>query len=357
MSHLKERKEKNCLNCNAQVYDRFCHICGQENIETKESAWHLVSHFFQDITHFDGKFFTSLKYLILKPGFLPREYMLGRRASHLNPVRMYVFTSAFFFLIFFSLFKFEPSRDIQTSVNNGVTTATIQALKQMDAKDYKTFVDVLVKNDSSLKFAYDSAKYFKYLDSITKKGTGAFRFTPSTYKTKKDYDSALAHGKDHNWLERAMVYRQLELNEKYHGDNRGMMSDIINKLIHSLPQILFISLPLFALLLKLLYIRRKQFYYVNHAIFTLHLFIFVFITMLLSFGIGKLNDMLHWGWLSFVNSFIILLIFFYNYKAMRNFYQQGRVKTISKFLLLHLVNLFIVIFLFFIFFMVSLFKV
>ena len=63
MSHFKERKEKKCLNCNAIVHDRFCGICGQENIEPKESAWHLINHFFQDITHFDGKFFSSLKYL------------------------------------------------------------------------------------------------------------------------------------------------------------------------------------------------------------------------------------------------------------------------------------------------------
>ena len=37
MSHQKERVEKNCLNCNAEVQGRFCQVCGQENIETKES--------------------------------------------------------------------------------------------------------------------------------------------------------------------------------------------------------------------------------------------------------------------------------------------------------------------------------
>ncbi len=82
----------------------FCHNCGQENIEPKESVWHLVSHFFQDITHFGVKFFTSLKDLIIKPGFLSKEYMIGRRVRYLNPIRMYLFTSAIFFLIFFSLY-------------------------------------------------------------------------------------------------------------------------------------------------------------------------------------------------------------------------------------------------------------
>ncbi len=357
MSHLKERKEKNCLNCNAVVHGRYCHICGQENVETKESAWHLITHFFEDITHFDGKFFTSLRYLIFKPGYLPREYMMGRRASHLNPVRMYVFTSAFFFLIFFSIFKFEPERDIQTTVDNGVKKITTEALHQMDANDYKKFVDGLVKNDSSLVFAYDSAKYFKYLDSITKNATGGIHFTPAKYKTRQEYDSALAHGKKHNWLERALVYRQLELNEKYHGNGNAIIAALGEKLMHSLPQLLFISLPLFALLLKLLYIRRKQFYYVNHAIFTIHLFVFVFIALLFVFGINKLEKTTHAGWLGYISGTIEFLIFFYNYKAMRNFYQQGRGKTILKFILLHLMNLVIVLLLFAAFSIFSLFKI
>ena len=103
MSHLKERKERNCLNCQTTVIGRYCHVCGQENLEPKETVWHLVQHFFNDITHFDGKFFSTVGLLLRKPGFLSAEYMAGRRMSYLNPIRMYVFTSAFFFLILFAL--------------------------------------------------------------------------------------------------------------------------------------------------------------------------------------------------------------------------------------------------------------
>ena len=82
---------------------RYCHVCGQENTVPREGFGGLVLHFFYDITHFDGKFFQSLKYLLFKPGFLSKEYVRGRRASYLHPVRMYVFTSAIFFLVFFLL--------------------------------------------------------------------------------------------------------------------------------------------------------------------------------------------------------------------------------------------------------------
>ena len=102
VSHLKERKEQNCLNCHTALSGRYCHVCGQENLEPKETVWHLVQHFFNDITHFDGKFFSTVKYLLKRPGFPSSEYAKGRRASYLNPIRMYVFTSAIFFISSFS---------------------------------------------------------------------------------------------------------------------------------------------------------------------------------------------------------------------------------------------------------------
>ena len=131
MSHLKARAETICLNCNELLTGKYCHVCGQENIEPKETVWLLVTHFFNDITHFDGKFFNTLGLLIRRPGFLPREYVLGRRASYLNPIRMYIFTSAVFFLIFFSITHI-TDKNIDKSINLdvGVKTADeIHALK------------------------------------------------------------------------------------------------------------------------------------------------------------------------------------------------------------------------------------
>jgi len=353
LSHLKERDQKNCLNCNAQVYGKYCHICGQENIEPKETVWHLISHFFQDITHFDGKFFSSLKLLIFRPGFLPKEYMLGRRASYLNPIRFYVFTSAVFFLIFFSLFKFDADKDIH--VSGDVNKVPIDSIMKMDAVKYKAFVDKLVQEDSTLKFAYNREFYKKYLDSLAFNPT--FQMTPTKYTSRKEYDSALAHGKDHNWIERAFVYKQIEINEKYKGNKKGAIAALIENLLHSIPQILFITLPLFALWLNILYSRRKKYYYVNHAIYTIHLFIFIFISLLVIFGVNEVADITGAHWLKWLSGILTIMIFFYNYKAMRNFYQQGRVKTILKYIILLLANVFMVLLLFIIFTLLSLFKI
>src|SRR6476661_5366986 len=102
VSHQRERKEKNCLNCGTTVIDRYCHHCGQENVETRESFWSLARHFIYDILHFDGGFFNTMKYLLTRPGYVARQYAEGKRVTYLHPIRMYLFTSAVFFLIFFA---------------------------------------------------------------------------------------------------------------------------------------------------------------------------------------------------------------------------------------------------------------
>lgn len=344
MSHFKERSEKNCLNCNAEVQGRYCHVCGQENVEPKETAWHLVTHFFNDITHFDGKFFQTLKYLIWKPGFISKEYMVGKRASYLNPIRMYVFTSAIFFLIFFSVTHFD-----EKSVKQTYEGHSLSEIAAMDSSEFTEFTKEL--NDGKPL----TREQFKIFADTTKNGSG-FQFSPRSYKNKAEYDSVLKAGKDHNWLERMLTYKQIELNEKYGNNRSKFLAGFVNGFLHSFPQMLFVSLPLFALFLKLLYIRRKQFYYTNHVIFSVHLYVFIFILLLFLIGLRELKEALDWSWLKYLNIAGVIFIFYYVYKAMRNFYLQSRVKTILKFLLLNFMMFFLILFLFVVFAFFSILK-
>ena len=351
MSHLKERVEKNCLNCNAEVVGKYCHICGQENIEPKETAWHLVTHFFEDITHFDGKFFSTLRLLITRPGFLSAEYARGRRASYLNPIRMYIFTSAIFFLIFSSFFKIKEGDITNDSTINGKTMADVE---KMDSAAFATYTRHINKEDHKKDIPMSRAGFKAYYDSSIENNGIHIVSSDHRYTSMAQYDSSLkkAGAEKDNWLERNLNYKQIEINNKFKNNPKQIVIALGEGMIHRLPQMLFLSLPLLALLLKLVYIRRKQFYYVSHSIFSIHLYIFIFIALLFSLALRKLNTGLHWGVLSFVNVLVSTAIFFYAYKAMRNFYQQRRAKTIIKFLVLNfsfalIVSLLFALFLFF----------
>ncbi|MBS1778326.1 MAG: DUF3667 domain-containing protein [Bacteroidetes bacterium] len=322
MSHLHERKEKVCLNCGAQLYDRYCHKCGQENVEPKENFLHLTRHFLEDVTHFDGKFFSTVKALILKPGFLTAEYIRGRRASYINPIRLYLFISAIFFLAFISVFtnndaheKLPPSKIAKLdSAMTHLKEAQVGLTEGLSAEDSATVSTALQKSDTTV-FTYD------YNDSYAPEQTVA------------EYDSVqkiLAKNKRDGWLQHYFKRRMIAARQYSHENPGEYMHKVKESFFHSLPYMLFLSLPLIALLMKLLYIRRREFFYVSHIIFLLHyyclVFVAIFIVNVLHKWCGQAGSIL--------SPFVTLGYFIYLYAAMLRFYKQGWFKTLVKYFIL-----------------------
>nr|WP_294907071.1 DUF3667 domain-containing protein [uncultured Lacibacter sp.] len=363
MSHGKERKEKNCLNCNARVFGRYCHVCGQENIEPRESAWELVVHFFNDITHFEGKFGKAIRYVLFRPGFLPAEYARGRRMSYMNPVRMYVFTSAFFFIIFFSLFKIDDSAvavsyakleerfkdsDVNFDVNFvsgeiSVARHTVGNLNRMDQLNER-LIDSLIKVNAQERDSTQAGDTVK-----RKKPPTLFDFN-GKFESVKVYDSiqqSLPEDERDGWFGTMVNRKAAAINEKY-GKTPGLaFARIGDVFLHKLPTIFFVSLPMFALILSLLYVRRRrQFNFVNHGIFSIYYYIFCFLLLLIYFAANKLGNTTGWSIFIWVQVALSLCFFIYLYKAMRNYYGQGRAKTIIKYILLNFIFFILVIFLF-----------
>lgn len=153
-----------------------------------------------------------------------------------------------------------------------------------------------------------------------------------------------------------MVSKQIEINNKVAKDPKEVFSAWLGKFIHLFPQLLFVSLPIFALSLQLLYIRRRQFYYSDHAIFSIHVYIFTFIAMLFYFIFLKLKEVLAWHWLAYLMMAIGIYTTIYTYLAMLNFYRQGFFKTFVKYCLLSLLSLIVILALFIIFFFLSVFQ-
>lgn len=363
MSHSKERAEKDCLNCGAVVQGRYCQACGQENVEPKESAWGLVTHFFYDITHFDGKFFSTLGLLLRKPGFLSKEYARGRRASYLNPVRMYIFTSAFFFILFFSFFyKLGDWGVGQNTDGKEIADSSLAALNYVSKKalgNAKNAADSAAVKEGLVAIQ-------RFTDSLIKQPAGRngertvkanvrMLLNSDQYRSVAHYDSlqkTLPPANRDGWLRTAVMHREIQVHEKIRQEGvNAVLRGWVDRFIHRFPQMLFVSLPLVALILQLLYIRkRKQFYYVNHAIFLVHIYVYSFINLLFFFIFEKIRSLDGWGWMIWFELALVFHAFWYVYKAMRNFYGQSRLKTFSKYLLLNLFNFILLVLVLSIFF-------
>jgi hypothetical protein len=364
LSHIPQRQEKDCLNCGTIVQGRYCHKCGQENVVPKESFWHMVTHFVYDITHFDSNFFTTLKDLIFKPGFLSREYMSGKRASYLHPIKMYVFTSAIFFLLFFSVFTNKDSMVKMESPDDLSGARRLEVLADIEDEIRKD--SVKLKADSSwekklakLEQMKDTTRVMTW-DDFYDLGhdmiTINFSGSHDRYKTVEEYDSiqkTLPKAERDGWFRTRLIRKELNINNKYRSNPKAAWEKLSQSVLHNLPYMLFVSLPLFALILKLLYIRRKQFYYADHGVFTIHLYIFSFILLLIVFSMSELRDVTGWNFMGWVIGILILGLFFYLYRAMKFFYGQRWHKTLIKFLLTTVFSLLMMVILLAIFFFFS----
>lgn len=355
MSHGRERHEKNCLNCGTIVQGRYCQHCGQENIEPKENFWQLLNHFFNDITHFDGKFLPSLKYVLFRPGFLPKEYVKGRRASYLNPVRMYIFTSAIFFLVFFTFFNKEG--DIITNMT--INSKTPEQVLAMDSASFAAFTANINKEDGKDSVPMTREQFSQYADSIKSRAGITWTGGSTRYSSKEQYDSLRKAGViNHGWIRRQLIYKEIAINKKYDYDSKRIITALRETFLHSIPQMLFVSLPLLALFLKLVYVRqRKEFYYISHLIFGAYLYIFMFLLLLVIFGLNELNSNFHLGILRFLSALLGIGIFVYEYLALYKFYHQGWFKTLIKFILINILFAIMILFLFIVFGALSLFKI
>lgn len=318
----------------------------------------MVQHFLYDITHFDSKFFDSMKYLLLRPGFLPGEYIKGKRASYLNPVKKYVFTSAIFFVLFFSVFKATDS--IELNVDNELSPEDrLSYIRKGEAALKKNPADsswpVLLRDLRDTTKKLTNKDMILYWDDFN-----FFKIGKRSYKNKEMYDSiqqSLPAGERDNWLQRKLQYRNLELKKKYQFDPDYGARKMFDAFLHKLPVLLFVSLPVFALLLKVLYLRRKKFYYADHGIFSIYHYIFSFFLFILVFGLDKLNDYVKWDGLEILALLIFLSGGVYLFMSMRRFYGQGFFKTLLKFILLNIGALLSLVILFMAFLLFSVYTI
>ena len=321
-----------CLNCNQELShtDKYCSSCGQRTRESRISFWNLISEFFRTVLNIDSKFFKSLRFLFF-PSRLPKEYMLGKRNSFVNPSRFF-FVSL---IIHFGLLAI-VTKNADIGIN-GVESTIIDEIRQDadHAKLYGVYDSLILKyplaNSSetdSLKKKLLGTSIDPKLDSISQFvmniGSMDFGAKFAKYDLIKLNSSEFADKyADDKFLDQMFV-RQVH---RSINDTKGAIRFLIGNFLW-----VVVLLALFtALFLKVLYIRRS-YYLVDHLVMSLFIHSFLLLTLsayyLLEFVISKGDG--H----NSVFAIVLVFIPLYGLLSMKRFYQQGWLKTILKFLLL-----------------------
>jgi len=290
----ERRKLAKCLNCghSLRAKQNYCPQCGQENTDKRVSLKKLINDFIGDFFEFDSKFIRSILPLILKPGFLTNKYNSGMRVRYITPIRLYIFiTIIYFFFSSLNLSKKTLDEDLFTYEKKSITGDTIQ---QIDTVRSKFTVGQYDMDDLEKLLEDENFNEEVLLDSIQL---------------------------EKNWFTLMMAKQSLKIAKKR---GEGFWTD----LVENISIMMFFLLPLFALLLKIIYIRRSKFY-IEHLIFSLHLHSFTFLMLFLSLI----------AYIIFSKSFLLyllLILFVYALLAFKKVYEQRWFKTVLKMFLLFL---------------------
>lgn len=316
--------EKKCLNCGTLLSDRFCGHCGQDSKEFKLSVWRLFGQFFESITEFDSKFFRSIIPLLFKPGYLTKQFLVGKRKSFLNPIQMYVFCSFVFFLTISIL----NQNSIDSSFNNSSKDFSKGFINGMSGNQKEEPDDKSLKKDfGSTKDSTSSANSKKKKNPPQNDDELTIDFSDSEYKSVQQYDSAqkaLNEAQRDGWLKSWLKRKSMKINEKFKNDSQSFLQALYDKFQENLPNLVFFLLPFFALLLKLLYIRRN-FFYVEHLLFSVHIHCFVFVFATVAIILNEFNLLSET--MAIVSFWIVLA---YLFLAMKRMYEQSWLRTFVK---------------------------
>lgn len=80
-----------CKNCGTEFSGNYCNQCGEKvYTDHDKTVQHFIHEAIHFITHFDGKFISSLRLIFFKPGLLAFDYCTGIRKKYFSPLSIFL---------------------------------------------------------------------------------------------------------------------------------------------------------------------------------------------------------------------------------------------------------------------------
>ena len=379
-SKLPAKPLTHCENCGAPLTGEFCGQCGQHAIDYRRSILRVVLDAADSFLNWDTKFLQTLSLLLLRPWQLTNDFNAGRRARYVHPLRLYLIASLIFFLLARAI-NWDSSGPIELTAQDraelvaslGKLTAPespltpeqkekVEAartkllegqgvLTEQERAELKTVFREFLK--STLRKKLDPGERAKMSSAIAripeppdpvaepKPGEPPPPPVIPTPKLPKKEPLHFTMGKEGDKKTPFELWLEHQIKEKI-GEDGAKARLFLDTVRNNIPVMMLCCIPLFAFVLKILYIRKRRFY-VEHLVHALHihtfLYVAVIITALAAMGANRTVPALR-GWIVGLMSCAIFIQIF---RSIRHVYKQGWFFTTVKFLFGGLVYLVILI--------------
>lgn len=368
MTDAASHAPANCENCATPLQGKFCHACGQSIHNPLRNFWHALEELIESFWHLDGRVFRTLRDLLVPPGLVANRYLAGHRVDYVAPLRLFVVMSLLAVVV--SHFAMATSGGSDAIKINGVPVRNMSdigaAMTVEDAQQRRVAV-LRQMQESRAQMVGPAAAGRAGIDAgiaaineaadkrIAALRDAAAKGLPPPAPDEPDLGEKIDWDADKNpirigWLP-DFANRWLTAQAAQGKRNLSRIQQdpelFTRAYFGAMPKALFVLVPLFALLLKLAYLRSGR-QYLEHLVVALYSHSWLLLDLL---AIGVLDLLGNWlkphaEWASIGLGWLSALLWWampvYLLLMQKRVYGQGWGKTLLKYLALGSLYLFFV---------------
>ncbi|MDH5822428.1 DUF3667 domain-containing protein [Luteimonas sp. RD2P54] len=345
-----------CENCGTALQGAFCHLCGQSEHSPTRHLGHAIEEVFESFWHLDGRIFRTLREMFV-PGRVANRYLAGHRVRYVAPMRLFVILSLL--TVFVAKLAigdaFAPQDAARATETSAVETYEIDRAGFAAAPTVEA-VDALRDRELERLAAERAALGADAADAARARIAAAERVVNAEAAARRRRLERAARdgadgaaGAEPEPRDEDGFDARLERNLEAYSARRDGAAAMARTLIGAAPMTLFILVPLFAALLKLLYVRHPR-TYLEHVVVALYSHAFLMLALLMVFALALLG-----GWLapalpwaihpvSWLQALLLASMPLYLLLMQRRVYRQGWLKTLLKYCILGQIYLFMFLF-------------
>lgn len=358
-----------CPNCGAATWGEFCFACGQPRKGLIRRFTSILGDFLDTVFSIDNRLLRTIGPLYFRPGHLTLEYFAGRRVRYVTPFRLFFFLCVLSFLAL-KIYTANTEGAIDLGDGDQARVESAMSEAEVDARLAEALAG-LAKGREGLKVGMSAASAPQAAITVAEenmaKAEKALRESAAERKAwLAEVARARAEGREPpedpaedlgeinfgngpwdaeknpiriGWLPEVA---NAELNARIgrarealrHG--REDPRPLIEAFFGAIPPTTFVLVPLFALLLKGLYLFKRRLY-MEHLLAALHTHAFIFLSLLLLVLAQVLHDLLDpartllRGALSWATTLVAWWVPLYLFIAQKRIYRQGWIMTTLKF--------------------------